>query len=35
MQIGISSQDLQDVLLAKIDFNEENEQQESHRLNKS
>jgi hypothetical protein len=31
MQIGINSQDLQDFFLAKIDFDEENEQQQSHR----
>lgn len=31
MQIGISSQDLQDFLLAKMDFNEENEQQQKRR----
>jgi hypothetical protein len=31
MQIGINSQDLQKKILAKIDFDEENEQQQSHR----
>jgi hypothetical protein len=31
MQIGINSQDLQKKFLAKIDFDEENEQQQSHR----